>query len=275
MRLFTSNGADREELVFRRTMASCCAAAALLIAVSCGSETHDSGTEINASTEISGQVVVFTAASLTDGFDTMATAFEAEFPGAEVQLNLAGSSTLREQILGGAPADVFASADERNMKVVGAAGELGSTPAIFARNSLQIAVPASNPGEVTTLADLADPDLFVGICAEGVPCGDFARMVLDAAGVEASIDTNEGDVRALLTKIEADELDAGIVYATDVASSAGVAGVKIPTEVNVEVRYPIATLAAAPNPRVAEAFVAFVLSPEGQDIIVAGGFGSA
>jgi molybdate transport system substrate-binding protein len=261
--------------VFRRTMASCCAAAALLIAVSCGSETHDSGTEINASTEISGQVVVFTAASLTDGFDTMATAFEAEFPGAEVQLNLAGSSTLREQILGGAPADVFASADERNMKVVGAAGELGSTPAIFARNSLQIAVPASNPGEVTTLADLADPDLFVGICAEGVPCGDFARMVLDAAGVEASIDTNEGDVRALLTKIEADELDAGIVYATDVASSAGVAGVKIPTEVNVEVRYPIATLAAAPNPRVAEAFVAFVLSPEGQDIIVAGGFGSA
>jgi molybdate transport system substrate-binding protein len=275
MRLFTSNGADREELVFRRTMASCCAAAALLIAVSCGSETHDSGTEINASTEISGQVVVFTAASLTDGFDTMATAFEAEFPGAEVQLNLAGSSTLREQILGGAPAGVFASADERNMEVVGSAGELGSTPAIFARNSLQIAVPASNPGGVASLADLADPDLFVGICAEGVPCGDFARMVLDAAGVDASIDTNEGDVRALLTKIEADELDAGIVYATDVASSAGVAGIKIPREVNVEVRYPIATLAAAPNPGVAEAFVAFVLSPEGQDIIVAGGFGSA
>jgi molybdate transport system substrate-binding protein len=260
--------------VFRRTMASCCAAAALLMAVSCGSETHDSDTEISDSTALSGQVVVFTAASLTDVFDTMATTFEAEFPGAEVQLNLAGSSTLREQILGGAPADVFASADERIMEVVGAAGELGSEPAIFARNSLQIAVPASNPGDVTTLTDLADPDLFVGICAEGVPCGDFARMVLDAAGVEASIDTNEGDVRALLTKIEADELDAGIVYATDVASSAGVAGVKIPTEFNVEVRYPIATLAAAPNPGVAAAFVAFVLSPEGQDIIVAGGFGS-
>lgn len=259
--------------MFRRTMASCCAAAALLMTVSCGSEPHDSGTD--ASTEISGQVVVFTAASLTDVFDSMAIAFEAEFPGAEVQLNLAGSSTLREQILGGAPADVFASADERNMEVVGSAGELGSEPAIFARNSLLIAVPASNPGDVTSLADLADPELFVGICAEGVPCGDFARAVLDAAGVEASIDTNEGDVRALLTKIEADELDAGIVYATDVASSAGVVGVKIPPEVNVEVRYPIATMAAAQNPEVAEAFVTFVLSPQGQEIIVAGGFGPA
>jgi molybdate transport system substrate-binding protein len=253
---------------------SCCAAGAILLTVSCGSGAPDAGTQNNAGTEISGEIVVFAAASLTDVFDTMAAAFETEFPGTEVQLNLAGSSTLREQILGGAPADVFASADERNMTVVDSAGELRSAPEIFAHNSLQIAVPASNPGEVTGLADLADPDLFVGICAEGVPCGDFARLVLDAADVEASIDTNEGDVRALLTKVEADELDAGIVYATDVASSTDVAGINIPEGINIEVRYPIATLAASPNQEVAEEFVDFVLSPEGQYIVVAGGFGS-
>jgi len=247
-------------------MVSCCTAATLVLTVSCGSQSSDAGTEI------SGRVVVFAAASLTDVFDAMATAFEAEFPGADVQLNLAGSSTLREQILGGAPGDVFASADERNMGIVNSAGELESAPMIFARNSLQIAVPVSNPGEVTSLADLADDDLLIGICAEGVPCGDFARLVLDAAGVEASIDTNEGDVRALLTKIEANELDAGIVYTTDIESSSGVTGVNIPDEVNVEVEYPMAALAAAPNPVVAGAFVDFVLSPMGQDIVVAEGF---
>jgi len=202
----------------------------------------------------------------------MGAAFEAEFPGTDVQLNLAGSSTLREQILGGAPADVFAPVDERNMSAVDSAGELASEPVIFAHNVLQIAVPRSNPGQVVDLADLANPDLLVGICAEGVPCGDFARQALSSAGVEASIDTNEGDVRALLTKIEADELDAGIVYATDINSTSAVLGIEIPAEVNVDVRYPIAVLAAARNSVAASAFVDFVLSPAGQEIIVAEGF---
>ena len=172
-------------MVFRRAMVSCCAAAALVLTVSCGSQSPGSGSEIG------GRVVVSAAASLTDVFDAMATAFESEFPGTDVQLNLAGSSTLREQILGGAPVDVFASADERNMGVIDAAGELESAATIFARNSLQLAVPVSNPGEVTGLADLADDDLLVGICAVGVPCGDFARLVLNAAEVEASIDGAE------------------------------------------------------------------------------------
>lgn len=252
--------------MIKRATVSGSVIAAALIAAACGSATTNSGTEI------SGSVVVFAAASLTDVFDAMGTAFEAEFPGTDVQLNLAGSSTLREQILGGAPADVFAPADERNMSVVDSAGVLASEPVIFAHNVLKIAVPRSNPGRVAGLADLADPDLLVGICAEGVPCGDFARLALNSAGVEASIDTNEGNVRALLTKIEANELDAGIVYATDIGSTSGVAGIEIPDEVNVDVRYPIADLEGARSSATASAFVDFVLSPAGQEIIVAEGF---
>lgn len=262
--------------MLRRVMLGSCAAIALLVTASCSSsETEkNSSSDIaqNDNTQIDGSITVFAAASLTDLFDEMATAFEVEFPGTDVQLNLAGTSTLREQILAGAPADVFASADEPNMDAVDLAGELESTPVIFARNTLQIAVPASNPGHVTGLDDLANPDLLIGLCAEGVPCGVFARLVLEAAGVEPSIDTNEGDVRALLTKIEADELDAGIVYATDVESSSGAIPIDIPGEFNVEVRYPIATLAASRNEVAATAFVEFVLSPMGQEIIVASGF---
>jgi molybdate transport system substrate-binding protein len=253
-------------VVIKSATVSGCVVVAALVAAACGSGTSETGDEIN------GTVVVFAAASLTDAFDAIGTAFEAEFPGTDVQLNLAGSSILREQILGGAPADVFASADERNIDVVKSAGELASEPVIFAHNVLQIAVPQSNPGRVTDLADLADPDLLVGICAEGVPCGDFARQTLDSAGVVASIDTNEGDVRALLTKIEADELDAGIVYVTDIRSNSGVVGIEIPAEVNIDVRYPIAVLEAARNPSTARAFVKFVLSPAGQEIILAEGF---
>lgn len=252
--------------MFKRATVSGCVVAVALTAVACSPGTPDDSTEIN------GSVVVFAAASLTDVFDAMGKAFEVEFPGTDVQLNLAGSSTLREQILGGAPADVFAAADERNMNVVDSAGELASDPVIFARNVLQIGVPESNPGQVEGLADLADSDLLVGICAEGVPCGDFARLSLTAAGVDASIDTNEGDVRALLTKIEANELDAGIVYATDVGSTSGVIGIEIPAEVNVDVRYPIAVLETARSSVTSSAFVDFVLSPAGQSIIVAEGF---
>lgn len=220
-----------------------------------------------------GTVLVFAAASLTDGFADIATAFEADHPGVDVELSLAGSSSLREQILAGAPADVFASANEANMDQVVAAGEVDGEARTFARNRLQIAVPAGNPGDVDGLEDLADDDLLVGLCAEGVPCGDFAREALASAGVEASIDTNEPDVRALLTKIGADELDAGVVYVTDVlAAGDRVEGVDIAAGDNVDATYPIAPLAAAPNPDAAAAFVSFVLSDEGRAILAEYGF---
>jgi molybdate transport system substrate-binding protein len=144
---------------------------------------------------------------------------------------------------------------------------------IFVRNLLEIAVPAGNPGGVTGLADFANEDLLIGLCAEDVPCGSFGRQALENAGITPSIDTNEPDVRALLTKIEAGELDAGIVYVTDVLSTAGtVEGIEIPADDNVVADYPIAVLANAPNPDAAAAFIEFVLSEEGQAIMTEFGF---
>lgn len=218
------------------------------------------------------QVLVFAAASLTDAFEEIATTFEAASPEFDVQLNLAGSSSLREQILEGAPADVFASANTSNMDQVIEAGE-ASTSATLATNLLQIAVPAGNPAGVTGLADFAREDLLIGLCAEGVPCGDFGRQALANANVTAEVDTNEPDVRALLVKIEAGELDAGIVYITDVlAAGDRVEGVDIPSDWNVVATYPIASLTNAPNPDGAAAFVAFTVSDEARAILARYGF---
>lgn len=225
---------------------------------------------------VRGRLLVSAAASLTDAFAAVDSAFEAAHPMVDVALNLGGSSSLRAQILGGAPVDVFASANASNMERIVRAGQASGKPLIFARNRLQIAVPAGNPAGVHDLHDLADEKLRIGLCAPQVPCGDFARKVLERAGVVPSLDTDEPDVRALLTKIELGELDAGITYVTDVVSAHGsVQGIDIPAAVNVVAEYPIAVLAGAPNPDAAEAFVAFVLSGEGQAILTKYGFESS
>ena len=237
--------------------------------VACG----DDGDDGTAGEGPGGTVLVFAAASLTDAFADVAAAFEAAHPGTEVQLNLAGSAALREQILEGAPAAVFASANQSNMDAVVDAGEVAGEAREFARNRLQIAVPAGNAAGVTGLDDFANGDLLIGLCAEGVPCGDFARGALDNAAVEAAVDTNEPDVRALLTKIGADELDAGIVYVTDVLAAGDlVDGIDIPDEFNVVAAYPIAELVGSPNAEGGAAFVEFVLSDEGQAILTSFGF---
>jgi len=223
---------------------------------------------------LEGEVLVSAAASLTDAFTDVEAAFEAANPGVDVVLNLGASSALREQILEGAPADVFASASTSNMDQVVEAGEAGNSE-ILVTNLLQIAVPAGNAAGVKGLEDFANEAFLIGLCAEDVPCGDFGRQALENAGVTPAIDTNEPDVRALLTKIEAGELDAGIVYVTDVLSTAGaVEGIDIREEDNVVANYPIAALTNAPNPEAAVAFVAFVLSDEGQAILTEFGFSS-
>jgi len=222
-----------------------------------------------------GELLVSAAASLTDAFAEVESAFEVQNPEVDVVLNLGSSSALREQILEGAPADVFASANISNMDQVAEAGELSGEAEIFVTNSLQIAVPTGNPADVTGLEDFAREELLIGLCTEDVPCGDFGRQALDNAGVTPSIDTNEPDVRALLTKIEAGELDAGITYVTDVLSTSGIVeGIEIPAEVNVVAEYPIATLAGAPNPDAAAAWVDFVLSDAGRAILISYGFTS-
>ena len=242
---------------------------AIIFLVGACSSSSDSTTTTDSGLE--GELLVSAAASLTDAFAEVETAFEAANPGVDVVLNLGSSSSLREQIIEGAPADVFASANTSNMDQVVEA-DAASEPQIFATNLLQIAVPEGNEAGVTGLEDFANEALLIGLCAEDVPCGDFGRQVLENAAVTPSIDTNEPDVRALLTKIEAGELDAGIVYVTDVLSTGGtVEGIDIPEEDNVVASYPIVALNDAPNPNAAAAFVAFVLSDEGQAIL--GDFG--
>ena len=248
----------------------------MAIAIACGPPGPADGRAASGSDPgIEREVLVSAAASLTDAFAEIASAFEAAHPGVDVVLNLAGSASLRTQILEGAPADVFASADVKNMDRVVDAGQLSGEPRVFARNLLQIAVPAGNPAGVHDLSDFADGALRIGLCAEGVPCGDFARQALRRAGVVPALDTNEPDVRALLTKVELGELDAGITYVTDVASTHGaVEGIDIPASANVVAAYPIAVLAAARHTRAADAFVGFVLSAAGRAILAKHGFAS-
>ncbi|HJQ77494.1 MAG TPA: molybdate ABC transporter substrate-binding protein [Acidimicrobiia bacterium] len=219
------------------------------------------------------EVLVSAAASLSDAFTEMETVFEESNHEVDVLLNFAGSSTLREQILGGAPIDVFASANIPNMELVVNAGLAGADPEVFAHNQLQIAVAPGNPAGITGLSDFGRFELLLGVCARGVPCGDFAREVLAGAGVEPLLDTNEPDVRSLITKIEAGELDAGIVYVSDVVAAGGaVEGVGIPDEHNIVARYPIVVLADAPHPEAASDFVDFALSEGGRSILQHHGF---
>lgn len=243
-------------------------AVVLLAAAACGADNGAGGAGDARRTTIT----VFAAASLTDAFTEIADAFEAADDSVTVELNFAASSALREQILAGAPADVFASANPANMDALVEAGD-AAEPADFAENSLQIAVPAGNPAGITGLGDFAEDDLLLGLCAEAVPCGAFGREALADAGVTPSVDTEEPDVRSLLTKIEEGELDAGIVYRTDVlAAGDAVEGIEVPADQNVVTTYPIAPLTGSEHPEAAAAFVAFVLSEEGQAILVAHGF---
>jgi molybdate transport system substrate-binding protein len=222
---------------------------------------------------VSGELIVFAAASLTDAFEGIARAFTAAHPGVRVTFNLAGSTTLAAQVNQGAPADVLASADTVQMDVVAAAGNLAGEPAVFASNRLMIAVEPGNPFGVTGLEDLAVPGLVLVLPAEDVPAGRYARQALASRGVTVTPASLELDVRATMSRVLLGEADAAIVYESDVIASGGrVEGVAIPREHNVVATYPIVVLAGARNPTAAEAFVAFVLDAEGQAILADHGF---
>ncbi|WP_336641154.1 molybdate ABC transporter substrate-binding protein [Microbacterium sp. USHLN272] len=217
---------------------------------------------------LDGEVSVYAAASLAGAFDEIATAFTAEHPDVTVVPVYDGSSTLVTQILEGAPADVFASADEANLDK---AGDAAVDPELFASNTLVIAVPAGNPKGIADLADLAD--VTTVLCAAEVPCGAASTKLLDAAGVTIEAASLEQNVTAVLTKVETGEADAGLVYATDVIGRDDVEGVVPENADDVVNHYPIAALADAPNPNAAQAFVTFVLSDAGQAILAEFGFG--
>ncbi|MEA1902964.1 MAG: molybdate ABC transporter substrate-binding protein [Actinomycetota bacterium] len=218
------------------------------------------------------QVRVSAASSLTVPFAEIESLFEEMHPDYDLVLNLGASSLLREQILAGAPADAFASANESIMDEVAADGLVVGEVLVFTLNTLEIAVPRGNPGAVTGLEDFARDDLLLGICAAGVPCGDLARASLGLAGVTLAPHSDESNARSLLTKTAAGELDAGIVYVSDVQGNADVEGVAIPAGLNQETRYPVAALSGGSSPEGAAAFIEFLLSEEGQAILLSHGF---
>ncbi|HEX6500105.1 MAG TPA: molybdate ABC transporter substrate-binding protein [Micromonosporaceae bacterium] len=222
---------------------------------------------------VTGTVTVLAAASLTGAFTRIGKDFEAAHPGARVTFSFGGSSGLAQQITQGAPADVFAAASTTTMKQVSDAGLTPTGPVVFARNQLVIAVAKGDPKGVRGLADLARPGITVALCAPAVPCGDAARRALSAAGVRVVPVTQEEDVKAALTKVRLGEVDAALVYRTDVRDAGdAVTGVEFPESAQAVNDYPIAVLADAPNPAGASAFVDYVRSPAGQAVLSAAGF---
>jgi molybdate transport system substrate-binding protein len=223
------------------------------------------------------EIVVFAAASLTDVLEELGAEFAAA-GGARVVLNVAGSQTLATQILEGAPADLFVSADTVQMERVAAAGRLADEPVTVATNVLAVAVEAANPHAVTGLADLSRPDLVVVLPAEEVPAGRYAAEVLARAGVAVRPASLERSVRAALAKVAQGEADAAIVYASDVVASrrsgAAVEGVAIPAEQNVVTTSTMALVMGGASPDAARAFATFLRSERGREVLVAHGFGA-
>jgi molybdate transport system substrate-binding protein len=252
------------------------ASAALLGLTACGgSPSGDAaaGSSATSSSGVTGTLTVFAAASLTDVFTRLGGQLEKENPGLHVQFNFAGSSQLATQLTQGAPADVFASANDAQMKVVTDAGLQATDPAVFTENVLEIAVPKGNPAGISGLADFARPELTLAVCAPQVPCGAAAQEVFRAAGITAQPDTQEQDVRAALTKVQLGEVDAALVYATDVeAAGDGVEGIEFPESEKAVNDYPIVTLKGAPNAAAAHAFVDLVTGPEGRQALTDAGF---
>lgn len=237
-----------------------------LVGASCGDDS-ESGSAT------SGDITVFAAASLTAAFTELGEAFTTEYPDANVTFNFAASSELVTQIGEGAPADVYASADVSNMTKLTDAGNNAGEPVVFATNLLSIIVGPDNPKGISSVADLANEDLIVVICAPEVPCGKYAAQIFDNAGVTVMPKSLEENVKAVVSKVTLDEADAGIVYATDViAAGDGADGVAIPADINVVAEYPIVVTKQASNREVAQAFIDFVNSEPGRAILASYGF---
>lgn len=230
---------------------------------------------------------VFAAASLTEAFGKLGPQFEAEHPGVTVVFNFAGSQQLAQQLADGAPADVFASANQKQMDAAIASGRIADNQALpFVTNQLVVIVPTDNPANLTRLQDLAKPKLKLVLAAAEVPVGQYALDFLDKATQDAAFGATfkddvlknvvsyEANVKAVLTKVVLGEADAGIVYGSDVTgtSAAAVQQIAIPAALNVIASYPIGTLQNSANPDSAAAFVAYVLSPAGQATLAEFGF---
>ncbi|WP_017581171.1 molybdate ABC transporter substrate-binding protein [Nocardiopsis valliformis] len=262
------------------------ASALIVVLTACGAEDTgpDEATEENGDGgALSGELTVMAAASLTDVFAEIAEDFQEQHPSVEITFNFAGSSELAQQINSGAPADVFAAANTSTMEqVVDGEGldarwaaEHGEDGLVFATNTLQIAVPPANPAGIESLSDLAGGDVQVAFCAEEVPCGSATATALEASGLDITPVTYEEDVRSVLTKVEMDEVDAGLIYATDVISAEGrVEGLDFPEAREAINDYPIGVLANSAAPELAAAWVEAVSSAKGVAVLDDAGFGT-
>jgi molybdate transport system substrate-binding protein len=219
-----------------------------------------------------GTITVFAAASLTGTFTQLGKQFEAAHTGESVKFSFGPSSGLATQITSGAPADVFASAAPANMQQVVSASD-ASNPQTFAKNKMEVAVPPNNPAKVTSVSDLAKKSVKVALCQPQVPCGVVAAQVFKNAGITVKPVTLQTDVKSVLTQVELGNVDAGMVYVTDaMAAGTKVKGITIPANENASTLYPIATINSNKHKSEAQAFVAYVLSPAGQQVLAAAGF---
>lgn len=235
-----------------------------------GASSASSASTKTTATAVSGKITVLAAASLTEAFTTIGKQFKVLHPGVDTVFDFEASSAAAQQITAGVKADVFASASPKNMASV---KSFVTSPVTFVSNSLEMAVPPDNPGRVTTLSDLANKSVTVALCQPQVPCGAVAATVLATARLTVKPKTLQPDVKSTLGQVELKSVDAGLVYVSDVkAAGAKIKGIPIPAAANASTLYPIATLAHAPNSAAAKAFVAYVLSPAGQKVLLAAGF---
>jgi molybdate transport system substrate-binding protein len=228
-----------------------------------------------AGNQTTGTLTVLAAASLQRTFTQLAHDFEAGHPGVSVRLSFGGSNSLATQITQGAPADVFAAANESTMQTVTKAGDAAGTPAIFATNTLVIATPAGNPRHLAGLADLATSGVKLDLCAPAVPCGAAAKKAFAAAGLVPHPVTEEVEVTAVVTKLELGEVDAGLVYRTDaLAAGRKVTAVDFPQASSAVNRYPIVVLRGSRHASLAQAFLDQVRGASGTAVLHTAGFGS-
>ena len=229
---------------------------------------------------------VFAAASLTDAFTEIGKNFESANPNVTVTFNFAGSQVLRTQIEEGAPSDVFASANGKEMDTLVTGAHIAeSTSQVFLNNKLVVILPAENPAALEKLEDLANSGVKIVLAAEDVPVGNYARQSLDLMNgsfgtdfkdkVLANVVSNEDNVKQVVAKVQLGEADAGIVYTSDAVAVPELRTIDIPIELNVIAEYQIAPLINSDNADLAEAFIAYVLSADGQSILQKWGFAPA
>lgn len=243
-------------------------------ATSPGSTSSPAPASSNSSTTpaLAGSITVFAASSLTETFTQLGQSFEAANPGTTVKFSFGSSGALATQIDQGAPADVFASAAPSNMATVIKAGN-ASTSSNFVKNTGEIATPPGNPKAITSVADLGQSGVKVAVCVITAPCGKLALQIFANAKVVVKPTTSQPDVKSTLAIVESKEVDAGLVYVTDVRSAGSkVTGVVIPASVNATTEYPIAALTHAKNAALASAFVTDIESPASLQVFTAAGF---